>query len=158
MNSSGCDVVSQRVTEAFKASWCQWSICHPVEWGVNCTLEAWACVLITTQLTHLIPSQKSWLYTPAHTQTTETHMRMWLRKCGGMLSFWFLAGFVVLAGVEFIVPRTGFYCNLCGLFYTSEQTAKTSHCRSTIHYRNLQVINTNMQSSFLFPFKCDTLS
>ncbi|TRY97001.1 hypothetical protein DNTS_001433 [Danionella cerebrum] len=41
-------------------------------------------------------------------------------------------------GVEFIVPRTGFYCNLCGLFYTSEQTAKTSHCRSTIHYRNLQ--------------------
>ncbi|KTG45989.1 hypothetical protein cypCar_00012964 [Cyprinus carpio] len=42
-------------------------------------------------------------------------------------------------GVEFIVPRTGFYCNLCGLFYTSEQTAKTSHCRSTIHYRNLQL-------------------
>ncbi|KAA0712366.1 RNA-binding protein 20 [Triplophysa tibetana] len=41
-------------------------------------------------------------------------------------------------GVEFIVPRTGFYCNLCGLFYTNEQIAKTSHCRSTIHYRNLQ--------------------
>uniref|UniRef100_A0AAQ5XUM7 RNA binding motif protein 20 n=1 Tax=Amphiprion ocellaris TaxID=80972 RepID=A0AAQ5XUM7_AMPOC len=42
-------------------------------------------------------------------------------------------------GVEFIVPRTGFYCKLCGLFYTSEETAKTSHCRSTVHYRNLQV-------------------
>uniref|UniRef100_A0A3Q1EYS4 RNA binding motif protein 20 n=1 Tax=Acanthochromis polyacanthus TaxID=80966 RepID=A0A3Q1EYS4_9TELE len=41
-------------------------------------------------------------------------------------------------GVEFIVPRTGFYCKLCGLFYTSEETAKTSHCRSTVHYRNLQ--------------------
>lgn len=41
-------------------------------------------------------------------------------------------------GVEFIVPRTGFYCKLCGLFYTNEETAKTSHCRSTIHYRNLQ--------------------
>ncbi|CAH6941762.1 Rbm20 [Phodopus roborovskii] len=41
-------------------------------------------------------------------------------------------------GVEFVVPRTGFYCKLCGLFYTSEEAAKVSHCRSTIHYRNLQ--------------------
>ncbi|XP_019940017.1 RNA-binding protein 20 isoform X2 [Paralichthys olivaceus] len=41
-------------------------------------------------------------------------------------------------GVEFIVPRTGFYCKLCGLFYTSEENAKTTHCRSTVHYRNLQ--------------------
>lgn len=41
-------------------------------------------------------------------------------------------------GVEFIVPQTGFYCKLCGLFYTSEETAKAAHCRSTVHYRNLQ--------------------
>uniref|UniRef100_A0A3Q3GSY5 RNA binding motif protein 20 n=1 Tax=Labrus bergylta TaxID=56723 RepID=A0A3Q3GSY5_9LABR len=41
-------------------------------------------------------------------------------------------------GVEFIVPRSGFFCKLCGFFYTSEDTAKTSHCRSTVHYRNLQ--------------------
>eukprot|EP00066_Takifugu_rubripes_P021452 XP_011610718.1 PREDICTED: RNA-binding protein 20 [Takifugu rubripes] len=41
-------------------------------------------------------------------------------------------------GVEFVVPWTGFYCQLCGLFYTSEDTAKASHCRSTVHYRNLQ--------------------
>ncbi|XP_059756634.1 RNA-binding protein 20 isoform X2 [Balaenoptera ricei] len=41
-------------------------------------------------------------------------------------------------GVEFVVPRTGFYCKLCGLFYTSEEMAKMSHCRSAIHYRNLQ--------------------
>ncbi|KAM8924699.1 RNA-binding protein 20 [Pelodytes ibericus] len=41
-------------------------------------------------------------------------------------------------GVEFVVPRTGFYCKLCGLFYTSEETAKTSHCRSRVHYKNLQ--------------------
>lgn len=37
------------------------------------------------------------------------------------------------------MPRTGFYCKLCGLFYTNEETAKTSHCRSTVHYKNLQV-------------------
>ncbi|XP_030058626.1 RNA-binding protein 20 [Microcaecilia unicolor] len=41
-------------------------------------------------------------------------------------------------GVEFVVPRTGFFCKLCGLFYTSEETAKTTHCRSTVHYKNLQ--------------------
>ncbi|XP_063290668.1 RNA-binding protein 20 [Pelobates fuscus] len=41
-------------------------------------------------------------------------------------------------GVEFVVPRTGFYCKLCGLFYTSEEVAKTSHCRSRVHYKNLQ--------------------
>ncbi|KAM8806099.1 RNA-binding protein 20 [Eudromia elegans] len=41
-------------------------------------------------------------------------------------------------GVEFVVPRTGFYCKLCGLFYTNEETAKTSHCRSSVHYKNLQ--------------------
>uniref|UniRef100_A0A3B5M7M7 RNA binding motif protein 20 n=1 Tax=Xiphophorus couchianus TaxID=32473 RepID=A0A3B5M7M7_9TELE len=48
-----------------------------------------------------------------------------------------------LTGVEFIEPRTGFYCKLCGLFYSSEDTAKTTHCRSTVHYRNLQVHLSN---------------
>uniref|UniRef100_A0A7N8YIL8 RNA binding motif protein 20 n=1 Tax=Mastacembelus armatus TaxID=205130 RepID=A0A7N8YIL8_9TELE len=46
--------------------------------------------------------------------------------------------FHVTDQMVFIVPRTGFYCKLCGLFYTSEETAKTTHCRSTVHYRNLQ--------------------
>ncbi|KAM8842091.1 RNA-binding protein 20 isoform 1-T2 [Synchiropus picturatus] len=41
-------------------------------------------------------------------------------------------------GVEFVVPSSGYYCKLCGLFYTSEETAKSAHCRSTIHYMNLQ--------------------
>ncbi|XP_015673597.1 RNA-binding protein 20 isoform X1 [Protobothrops mucrosquamatus] len=41
-------------------------------------------------------------------------------------------------GVEFVVPRTGYYCKLCGLFYTNEDAAKIHHCRSTVHYKNLQ--------------------
>ncbi|XP_077379674.1 RNA-binding protein 20 isoform X2 [Festucalex cinctus] len=45
---------------------------------------------------------------------------------------------IIPLGVEFIEPRTGFYCKLCELFYTSEETAKLSHCRSIVHYRNLQ--------------------
>ncbi|XP_041116720.1 RNA-binding protein 20-like isoform X2 [Polyodon spathula] len=47
-------------------------------------------------------------------------------------------------GMEFVVPRTGFYCKLCGLFYTSEETAKTTHCRSTVHYKNLQKYLTQL--------------
>lgn len=50
-------------------------------------------------------------------------------------------------GVEFVVPRTGFYCKLCGLFYTSEEAAKVSHCRSAVHYRNLQVTQFSSISS-----------
>uniref|UniRef100_UPI00398ED90C RNA-binding protein 20 isoform X2 n=1 Tax=Pristiophorus japonicus TaxID=55135 RepID=UPI00398ED90C len=41
-------------------------------------------------------------------------------------------------GVEFVEARTGFYCKLCGLFYITEDAAKMSHCRSTVHYKNLQ--------------------
>ncbi|KAL1251072.1 hypothetical protein QQF64_018868 [Cirrhinus molitorella] len=59
-------------------------------------------------------------------------------------------------GVEFIVPRTGFYCNLCGLFYTSEQTAKTSHCRSTIHYRNLQKYLSQLAEESLLNFHAES--
>ncbi|XP_051980155.1 RNA-binding protein 20-like [Xyrauchen texanus] len=59
-------------------------------------------------------------------------------------------------GVEFIVPRTGFYCNLCGLFYTSEQTAKTSHCRSTIHYRNLQKYLSQLAEESLLNFHMES--
>uniref|UniRef100_A0A665WR37 RNA binding motif protein 20 n=1 Tax=Echeneis naucrates TaxID=173247 RepID=A0A665WR37_ECHNA len=50
-------------------------------------------------------------------------------------------------GVEFIVPRTGFFCKLCGLFYTSEENAKIIHCRSTVHYRNLQVHTAQRNTS-----------
>lgn len=77
LSGSGCDVGSQWVTEAFKASWCQWSICHPVEWGVNCTLEAWACVLITTQLTHLIPSQTLHPYTHSIWERVSENVSVW---------------------------------------------------------------------------------
>uniref|UniRef100_A0AAY5ELM1 Matrin-type domain-containing protein n=1 Tax=Electrophorus electricus TaxID=8005 RepID=A0AAY5ELM1_ELEEL len=54
-------------------------------------------------------------------------------------------------GVEFIVPRTGFYCKLCSLFYTSEETAKTTHCRSTVHYRNLQKYLSHLAEESALP-------
>lgn len=56
------------------------------------------------------------------------------------------------AGVEFVVPRTGFYCKLCGLFYTSEEMAKVNHCRSAVHYRNLQVTSAFLAEQLQTPW------
>ncbi|XP_062981322.1 matrin-3 isoform X2 [Elgaria multicarinata webbii] len=44
----------------------------------------------------------------------------------------------VPVGVSFVVPRTGFYCKLCSLFYTNEDAAKKVHCSSLAHYQKLK--------------------
>ncbi|MGH0117915.1 UNVERIFIED_CONTAM: hypothetical protein FKN15_074382 [Acipenser sinensis] len=41
-------------------------------------------------------------------------------------------------GVEYVVPKVGYYCKLCSLFYTSESTAKNTHCSSLAHYQKLK--------------------
>ncbi|KAF4089221.1 hypothetical protein AMELA_G00063560 [Ameiurus melas] len=41
-------------------------------------------------------------------------------------------------GVDFVVPKTGFFCKLCSLFYGNEETAKKTHCSSLRHYQNMQ--------------------
>uniref|UniRef100_A0A671S7X2 RNA binding motif protein 20 n=1 Tax=Sinocyclocheilus anshuiensis TaxID=1608454 RepID=A0A671S7X2_9TELE len=88
---------------------------------------------------HSIPLGTSTRSQKGRTKRRKCHL---VRKTKKEVWVWcrsdFLLVLLFLAGVEFIVPRTGYYCNLCSLFYTSEQTAKMSHCRSTIHYRNLQ--------------------
>ncbi|MEQ2282042.1 hypothetical protein AMECASPLE_036449, partial [Ameca splendens] len=40
-------------------------------------------------------------------------------------------------GEEFVVPKSGFFCNLCSVFYLNESTAKKIHCSSPKHYDNL---------------------
>ncbi|XP_044300296.1 matrin-3-like [Varanus komodoensis] len=44
----------------------------------------------------------------------------------------------VPVGVNYVVPRTGFYCKLCSLFYTNEDAAKKVHCSSLAHYQKLK--------------------
>nr|XP_056712372.1 matrin-3 isoform X2 [Euleptes europaea] len=44
----------------------------------------------------------------------------------------------VPVGVNFVMPRSGFYCRLCSLFYTNEETAKKTHCSSLSHYQKLK--------------------
>lgn len=41
-------------------------------------------------------------------------------------------------GIDFVIPRTGFFCKLCSLFYVNEDTAKKSHCSSLKHYQNME--------------------
>ncbi|XP_069755342.1 matrin-3-like isoform X2 [Narcine bancroftii] len=41
-------------------------------------------------------------------------------------------------GLDYVVPKTGFYCKLCCLFYTKEEVAKKTHCGSLPHYQKLK--------------------
>uniref|UniRef100_A0A3P9CWT5 Matrin-type domain-containing protein n=1 Tax=Maylandia zebra TaxID=106582 RepID=A0A3P9CWT5_9CICH len=40
---------------------------------------------------------------------------------------------------QFVIPKSGFFCNICSVFYLNEKTAKELHCCSQKHYNNLQV-------------------
>ncbi|KAM4677116.1 matrin-3 isoform 1-T2 [Discoglossus pictus] len=41
-------------------------------------------------------------------------------------------------GVDYVVPKNGFYCKLCSLFYTNEEVARVTHCSSLSHYQKLK--------------------
>ncbi|XP_040897952.1 cdkn1a interacting zinc finger protein 1b isoform X2 [Toxotes jaculatrix] len=41
-------------------------------------------------------------------------------------------------GSSFVVPVSGFLCRLCNKFFHRETTARHTHCRTHIHYLNLQ--------------------
>ncbi|XP_036385033.1 translation initiation factor IF-2-like [Megalops cyprinoides] len=41
-------------------------------------------------------------------------------------------------GSSFMVPVAGFLCRLCHQFYQSGSTARLKHCRSLLHFQNLQ--------------------
>lgn len=43
-------------------------------------------------------------------------------------------------GLDYVVPKTGFYCKLCCLFYTREETAKQTHCGTIEHYQRLKEV------------------
>ena len=44
----------------------------------------------------------------------------------------------VPVGIDYVIPKTGFYCKLCSLFYTNEAVAKNTHCSSLPHYQKLK--------------------
>ncbi|XP_056602082.1 cdkn1a interacting zinc finger protein 1b [Triplophysa dalaica] len=44
-------------------------------------------------------------------------------------------------GTSFVVPVAGFLCKLCHKFYHFESSAHETHCRSFMHFQNLQKYN-----------------
>uniref|UniRef100_A0A096M884 Zinc finger protein 638-like n=1 Tax=Poecilia formosa TaxID=48698 RepID=A0A096M884_POEFO len=42
-------------------------------------------------------------------------------------------------GLEYLVPKTGFFCKVCSRFFTGAKAAEISHCKTLKHYENLQV-------------------
>ncbi|XP_015247129.1 PREDICTED: zinc finger protein 638-like [Cyprinodon variegatus] len=50
-------------------------------------------------------------------------------------------------GQEYVVPKSGFYCNLCSIFYFNETTAMEVHCSSQKHYDNLLKHNQRLQQT-----------
>nr|XP_021331734.1 cdkn1a interacting zinc finger protein 1b isoform X1 [Danio rerio] len=44
-------------------------------------------------------------------------------------------------GTSFVVPVAGFLCKLCHKFYHFESSARETHCRSLVHFQNLQKHN-----------------
>ncbi|XP_030580465.1 zinc finger protein 638-like [Archocentrus centrarchus] len=41
-------------------------------------------------------------------------------------------------GMEFLVPKTGFFCKVCSRFFSGSKEAEISHCKTRKHYENLQ--------------------
>ncbi|KAM6431025.1 cip1-interacting zinc finger protein [Liasis olivaceus] len=41
-------------------------------------------------------------------------------------------------GLDFLVPVAGFLCRLCHKFYSSDSATRLTHCKSLMHFENLQ--------------------
>ncbi|KAG8014972.1 RNA-binding protein 20 [Nibea albiflora] len=46
-------------------------------------------------------------------------------------------------GLEFLVPKTGFFCKVCNRFFSGTKEAEINHCKTLKHYQNLQVEHTH---------------
>lgn len=57
----------------------------------------------------------------------------------------------VSSGLEFLVPKTGFFCKVCNRFFSGTKEAEINHCKTLKHYQNLQVehTHTHLLSTFI---------
>ncbi|KAM4750774.1 uncharacterized protein FYW61_004838 isoform 2-T2 [Anableps anableps] len=50
-------------------------------------------------------------------------------------------------GMEYLIPKTGFFCKVCSRFFTGAKVAEINHCKTLKHYENLQKFLQNPESS-----------
>ncbi|MEQ2204308.1 hypothetical protein XENOCAPTIV_011245 [Xenoophorus captivus] len=50
-------------------------------------------------------------------------------------------------GMEYLFPKTGFFCKVCSRFFTGAKVAEICHCKTLKHYENLQKFLQNPESS-----------
>ncbi|XP_077462128.1 uncharacterized protein LOC144077901 [Stigmatopora argus] len=41
-------------------------------------------------------------------------------------------------GMEFLIPKTGFFCKVCNRFFSGNKDTQLSHCKSLKHFENVQ--------------------
>ena len=41
-------------------------------------------------------------------------------------------------GLDFLLPKAGFFCHICSLFYSDESSVR-NHCRTALHQQNAEV-------------------
>ncbi|XP_036927949.1 zinc finger protein 638-like [Acanthopagrus latus] len=54
-------------------------------------------------------------------------------------------------GMEFLLPKTGFFCKVCNRFFTGAKEAEINHCKTLKHYDNLQLSAEHRPEQQLFP-------
>ncbi|NXT26365.1 ZN638 protein, partial [Syrrhaptes paradoxus] len=40
--------------------------------------------------------------------------------------------------LDYLVPKAGFFCQICSLFYADETSVK-NHCKTQLHQQNMEV-------------------
>ncbi|KAM9330313.1 zinc finger protein 638 [Gastrophryne carolinensis] len=73
--------------------------------------------------------------TPSQTETPAKKTKLESPASGGTKLSPFNSS--VPVGLEFLVPKTGYFCELCSLFYMDD-ASKMKHCKSLRHYQAVQ--------------------
>lgn len=51
----------------------------------------------------------------------------------------FFSFFSLSTGMEFLAPKTGFFCKVCNRFFSGAKEAEIVHCKTRKHYDNVKV-------------------
>lgn len=54
-------------------------------------------------------------------------------------------------GMEFLVPKTGFFCKVCSRFFSGNKEAEMNHCKSLKHYKSLQAYLQTTETASMTP-------